>query len=160
MTYNCTYNIITVDTVSTVGFVESKSKEYEEGMVIMDIKISSIAQIPIYEQIENQIKEMIMTGVFTPGMQLPSIRILARDLKVGIITCRRAYDDLCAQGILVTHPGKGVFVADVRTEQIKVINMEMLDVQIRQLCDFAITAGISKSELMEQVNIFFDKHEK
>ena len=126
----------------------------------MQMKISPTGQIPIYEQIENQIKERIMSGVYIPGSQLPSIRILARDLKVGIITCRRAYDDLCAQGILVSHPGKGMFVADIRKEQLKEINMDLLKNQVRDICEFSRVSGISKLELIENINMLFDEIEK
>ena len=128
--------------------------------VEMQIKISSITQMPIYEQIEIQIKEMIMTGMYTPGTQLPSIRILARDLKVGIITCRRAYDDLCAQGILVSHPGKGVFVANILKEQLKSINMDIITDQLRGICEFARVSGISRLEIIENINLIFNKIEE
>ncbi|WP_139197236.1 GntR family transcriptional regulator [[Clostridium] fimetarium] len=126
----------------------------------MQIKISSITQIPIYEQIEIQIKEMIMAGMYTPGTQLPSIRILARELKVGIITCRRAYDDLCAQGILVSQPGKGVFVANIQMEHLKNINMELLTDQLKGICEFARASGISRSELIENINAIYNKKEE
>ena len=122
----------------------------------MEIQISSINQTPIYEQIENQIKEMIRIGVYTTGSQLPSIRILARDLKVGIITCRRAYDDLCAQGILISHPGKGVFVADMQADQIEEINKDALFLQLDELCKSAKKAGIKRTEFMAHVNQMFD----
>jgi len=126
----------------------------------MQIKISSIIPIPIYEQIEIQIKEMIMADMYTPGTQLPSIRILARELKVGIITCRRAYDDLCTQGILVSHPGKGVFVANIKKEQLKTINLELLTDQLRGICEFARISGISRLEIIEDINLIFNKMEE
>ena len=126
----------------------------------MQMKISSINPIPIYEQIEIQIKEMIMAGTYTPGTQLPSIRILARDLKVGIITCRRAYDDLCAQGILVSHPGKGMFVANIQKEQLKRINMDIIADQLRGICEFARVSGVSKLEMIENINLIFNKIEE
>ena len=126
----------------------------------MQMKISSITPIPIYEQIEIQIKEMIMAGTYTPGTQLPSIRILARDLKVGIITCRRAYDDLCAQGILVSHPGKGMFVANIQKEQLKRINMDIIADQLRGICEFARVSGVSRLEMIENINLIFNKIEE
>ena len=124
------------------------------------MKISSITSIPIYEQIELQIKAMIMAGIYIPGTQLPSIRILARDLKVGIITCRRAYDDLCAQGILISHPGKGVFVANIQREQLKSINMNLLTDQLRGICEFARVSEISRLEIIEDINLIFNKMEE
>jgi GntR family transcriptional regulator len=122
----------------------------------MEIQISSVNQTPIYEQIENQIKDMIRMGVYKSGEQLPSIRILARDLKVGIITCRRAYDDLCAQGILISHPGKGVFVADIQVKQMQEINRDAVWKQLGEICQTAKKAGIKRTELIEYVNQMFD----
>lgn len=126
----------------------------------MEIQISSVNQTPIYEQIENQIKDMILMGAYQRGSQLPSIRILARDLKVGIITCRRAYDDLCAQGILVSHPGKGVFVADLQAEQMEGIDKDMVVKQLHELCQSAKRVGIGRSEFIESANQMFDKLEE
>lgn len=126
----------------------------------MEIQISSVNQMPIYEQIENQIKDMIRLGVYKSGEQLPSIRILARDLKVGIITCRRAYDDLCAQGILVSHPGKGVFVAEMQAEQLQEINTDSLFLQLDEICQSAQKAGIKRTELIEHMNQTFDQMEE
>jgi len=101
-----------------------------------------------------------MADMYTPGTQLPSIRILARELKVGIITCRRAYDDLCTQGILVSHPGKGVFVANIKKEQLKTINLELLTDQLRGICEFARISGISRLEIIEDINLIFNKMEE
>jgi GntR family transcriptional regulator len=126
----------------------------------MEIQISSVNQMPIYEQIENQIKDMIRLGVYKSGEQLPSIRILARDLKVGIITCRRAYDDLCAQGILISHPGKGVFVAEMQAKQMEDINRDAVWKQLDDLCEMAQKAGIERTEFVEYVNQMFDQMEE
>lgn len=126
----------------------------------MEIQISSVNQMPIYEQIENQIKDMIRIGVYKSGEQLPSIRILARDLKVGIITCRRAYDDLCAQGILVSHPGKGVFVADMQANQIEEISKDALFLQLDEICKSAKKAGIERTEFIEHANRMFNQMEE
>lgn len=125
----------------------------------MDIFISSSTQTPIYEQIENQIKELIMNGTYTPGMQLPSIRILARELKVGIITCRRAYDDLCEQGFLISRPGKGVFVAEIATDNLKKIASDQLKKQLNELCNNAKLSGIQEKEIIEYIHDFFHETE-
>jgi Predicted transcriptional regulators len=121
----------------------------------MNLFISSSTQTPIYEQIESQIRELIMNGTYTPGMQLPSIRILARELKVGIITCRRAYDDLCEQGFLISHPGKGVFVAEIAKENVKMIALEQLKKQVTELCNNAKKSGIQEDEIIESIHDFF-----
>lgn len=66
---------------------------------------------PIYEQMKNQIRAQILSGAAKEGEMLPSIRTVAKELRIGVITAKRAYDDLCAEGFLYSVPGKGVFVA-------------------------------------------------
>ena len=78
----------------------------------MHILISYESGIPIYEQIEAELRGQIMRGDLPPDTLLPSIRTLAKELKIGIITAKRAYDDLCAEGFLYSVQGKGVFVAN------------------------------------------------
>lgn len=79
--------------------------------VIMRILISYESGVPIYEQIKCELRGQILRGDLKPDEMLPSIRTLARELKIGIVTARRAYDDLCAEGFLYSVAGKGVFVA-------------------------------------------------
>jgi GntR family transcriptional regulator len=117
----------------------------------MNFKISSMSQTPIYEQLKSQIKELILTGQLEAGEQLPSIRLMAKDLKIGIITCRRAYDDLCEEGFLVSHPGKGVFVAEIQIEKVKLIHRQMLKEQLQDIYVFAIEAGFQKAEIIEVI---------
>lgn len=125
----------------------------------MNIFISSSTQTPIYEQIENQLKELIMNGTYTVGMQLPSIRILARELRVGIITCRRAYDDLCEQGFLISHPGKGIFVAEIAKDNVKNIASDQLKKQLKELCSKAKISGIQEEEMIEYIHDLFRESE-
>ena len=77
----------------------------------MDILISNSSGKPIYEQISRQIKAMILSGELAPGEMLPSIRALAKDLRISVITTKRAYDELEAEGFLYTMAGKGCVVA-------------------------------------------------
>ena len=77
----------------------------------MEIVISNSGSVPIYEQIEAQIKDAILSGELTPGELLPSIRSLANDLRVSVITTKRAYADLEELGFVVTVQGKGTFIA-------------------------------------------------
>ncbi len=117
----------------------------------MRINISPVSKLPIYEQIENQIREQILSGELKPNTQLPSIRELARELKVGVITSKRAYDDLCEEGMLISRQGKGVFVAELDCESIQETQKKLL---LEQLCDiknYADSIGISKDELAEMI---------
>lgn len=118
----------------------------------MNILISPISQTPIYEQIKMQIKELVLSGKLKSGEQLPSIRLMAKDLKVGIITVKRAYDDLCAEQITISLAGRGVFVADIDQEKIKQIHLEMLFERLEEITEFCNSTGISKHELEEQIN--------
>lgn len=77
----------------------------------MHIIISYESGVPIYEQIKNEIRGQILSGELKEGEPLPSIRMLAKELKVGIITAKRAYDDLCAEGFCHSLQGKGIFVS-------------------------------------------------
>ncbi|MGN0817831.1 MAG: GntR family transcriptional regulator, partial [Candidatus Coproplasma sp.] len=77
---------------------------------------------PIYEQIKGQIKEQILSGSLAPNSMLPSIRTLAKELKVGIITAKRAYDELTSEGFAYAVQGKGVFVANITREKIDEIS--------------------------------------
>lgn len=117
----------------------------------MNILISPLSQTPIYEQIRMQIKEQVLSGRLKSGEQLPSIRLMAKDLKVGIITVKRAYDELCAEGIAVSLAGRGIFVAEVNEHKAKQIHLAMLSERLADIVDFCRSTGISKEELLNQI---------
>ena len=85
----------------------------------MDIRISNADARPIYEQLRQQIRKSILSGELKEGEALPSIRALAKDLRISVITTKRAYDELEASGFIFTVPGKGSFVAARDTELIR-----------------------------------------
>lgn len=99
-----------------------------------------------------QIKELVLSGKLKSGEQLPSIRLMAKDLKVGIITVKRAYDDLCAEGITLSIAGRGIFVADIDEKEVKQIHLKMLSESLLEIMVFCKSSGISKQELEEQIN--------
>jgi GntR family transcriptional regulator len=121
----------------------------------LKIIISSVAKKPIYEQIKDQIREYILSGELAKESQLPSIRLLARELKVGIITIKRVYDDLCKEEILVSRPGKGVFVGSLDFVQIKKINIELVKEQLRDIKEYADSVGINKDDIDEILNSLY-----
>ncbi|MBR5474118.1 MAG: GntR family transcriptional regulator [Lachnospiraceae bacterium] len=118
----------------------------------MKLVISAVSKLPIYEQMENQIREQVLSGELAPGTMLPSIRALARECQVGVITSKRAYEDLCAEGILVSHPGKGVFVAEINPDYAKQKRMEQLKEQLSDVWEFAKGAGITAEEVVQMLN--------
>jgi GntR family transcriptional regulator len=113
--------------------------------------------VPIYEQIKLQIKEQILSGKLAPNQPLPSIRTLAKELKVGIITAKRAYDDLTNEGLTYSMQGKGVFVGNVAKEKIAKINCEEMERLLKNAIELSKTNDISKAELLEMLNKFYDE---
>lgn len=118
----------------------------------MKLTVSGLSQIPIYEQIKQQIKEQVFSGTLKSGEQLPSIRMLAKELKVGVITSKRAYDDLCEEGVLVSHQGKGIFVAEISTEDVKANHLQLVEDHLRDAVYAAKQYGISKTEVISALD--------
>jgi len=120
--------------------------------MLLNILISTLSQTPIYEQIQNQIKEMVLSGRIESNEQLPSIRLMAKDLKVGIITVKRAYEELEKDGIVVNLQGRGCFVAEIDRGKVKEIHLGILKERLREIKDFADTSNISQKEMVEVIN--------
>lgn len=118
----------------------------------MNILISTLSQTPIYEQIQNQIKDLVLTGKLKSEEQLPSIRLMAKDLKVGIITVKRAYQELENEGIIVNVQGKGCFVADIDEKKIKEVHLDMLKERLMDIKEFTDSVGINNDEIIEILN--------
>jgi len=118
----------------------------------MNLLISTLSQTPIYEQIQEQIKELVLTGKLSPGEQLPSIRLMAKDLKVGVITVKRAYEELEREGIVVNLQGRGCFVAEIDAQRIKEIHLDQLAERLQEIRAFSTTAGISRAEVIKVLN--------
>lgn len=108
---------------------------------------------PIYEQIKDQIRAQIFSGELKAGEMLPSIRMLAKELTIGIITAKRAYDDLVGEGFLCAVPGKGIFVAERREDDLVGKKLEKLREQLEAAKKFAKESGISEEQ-------FHDLYEK
>lgn len=113
----------------------------------MNIVISIVSETPIYEQIKNQIREKVLSGELAPGTMLPSIRSMARELKVGVITTKRAYEDLCEEGVLISQPGKGVFVAKLDYDSVRNKHMELIKEQLSDIKTYADGVGIGREEI-------------
>jgi GntR family transcriptional regulator len=124
----------------------------DKEVVCINILISALSQTPIYEQIQNQIKEMVLSGNLKSKEQLPSIRLMAKDLKVGIITVKRAYEELEKEGIVVSLQGRGCFVAEIDRVKVKAIHLDMLREQLIEIKEFADASDISPSEMHKVIN--------
>ena len=117
----------------------------------MRIVISSSSGEPIYEQIKKQIVSQIASGALSPGEALPSIRLMAKELGVGIITVKRAYDDLCAGGWCYSLQGKGVFVSPRKTEAEKKFYEELKE-RLRGIASYAAESGVGADKLIDILN--------
>ena len=119
----------------------------------MELIISNSNPSPIYEQIASQIKAAIMDGSLAPGEQLPSIRGLANSLRVSVITTKRAYTDLEAQGFIETVQGRGSFVASGSEEMLREERLREVESQLMAALDSAQLAGVSLPELHETLDL-------
>ncbi len=122
----------------------------------MDIIISNSSGVALYEQIEEQIKSQIMTGELAEGDALPSMRVLAKDLKISIITTKRAYEDLERDGFIYSVTGKGSFVkginGDIVKENMKFAIQELLESAV----DKALLGKVSLDEMSEMLKLLYE----
>lgn len=121
----------------------------------MDIIISNSNDTPIYEQIKKQIKSQIMLGELKAGEILPSIRSLAKDLRVSVITTKNAYEELEKEGYVDTIPGKGTYVANRNIELIKEEQLQKVESLIDTAVSIAKISNISKQEVQSIVDILY-----
>ena len=119
----------------------------------MELIIRNNTNQPIYEQICSQIKTQIIAGKLAPGDALPSIRALAKDLKISVITTKRAYDELEAQGFLYTVAGKGCFVAEKNLDLVREQRLKELESHLAAAAELAKGCGVSREELHEMLRI-------
>lgn len=117
----------------------------------MNILIDNKSGAPIYDQIYSQIKSQIISGVLKENDVLPSIRGLAKDLRISFITTKRAYEELEREGFIYTIPGKGCFVALKNAELIREENLKKIEEHIEQMVQLAASCNLSKEELIEMV---------
>ena len=118
----------------------------------MDIIISNSSDKPIYEQISSQIKNAILLGDLPTGSALPSIRALASDLQVSVITTKRAYSDLESLGFIETHQGKGSFVSGGNLELLREEQLRQIEELLQQAIEKADVAGVSVQELHDIID--------
>ena len=123
----------------------------------MDIIISNDSGVPIYEQIEEQIKGLIMTGELKAGDALPSMRMLAKDLKISVITTKRAYEDLERDGFIESVIGKGSFVKGVNSEIMKESMLVAIEEYFEKAADKAVLGKVSLEELKEVLTIIYEE---
>ena len=123
----------------------------------MNIIISNNSGEPIFEQIENAIKQAIFSNELKEEDMLPSVRSLANDLKISFLTVKRAYDELEQAGFIRTVPGKGSFVAPKNLELIKEEKLKEVQDYIEKIYNISKVANISEDEIKELFKIIFEE---
>ena len=121
----------------------------------MNIIISNSSDKPIYEQIAQQIKKMIISGELSPGEALPSMRFLAKELRISVITTKRAYSDLERDGFIETVTGKGSFVANQNLSFIREEQLRLAEEFLQKAVDVARSSDISWAELSELLELLY-----
>lgn len=121
----------------------------------MNIIISNSSGQPIYEQIISQIKAMIISGELKEGDALPSMRLLAKELRISVITTKRAYEELEREGFIVSITGKGSFVAGTNPDFIKEEQLRKIELLLSEAVDAAKTSGIGLGELNELLALLY-----
>ena len=124
----------------------------------MNIIISNIAGVPIYEQIKAQVKSEIINGSISEGDLLPSIRQLARDLKISVITTTRAYSDLEQEGFVVTVPGKGCYVLPQNTDLIREQKLREIENHLTDAISAAKIIKLPNSDLKQMLNVLMEEN--
>lgn len=121
----------------------------------MNIVISNSAGVPIYEQITAQFKEMILSGELNEGDALPSMRALAKELRVSVITTKRAYEDLERDGFIESYTGKGSFVKSKSQDFLREENLRAIDEHLSNAVSYAKRCELSLGELTELLEILY-----
>ncbi|MDR7871697.1 MAG: GntR family transcriptional regulator [Tissierellaceae bacterium] len=123
----------------------------------MDIIISNSNKKPIYEQIASQIKNMILNGGLKEGDALPSMRALAQELRISVITTKRAYEELEKDGFIVSATGRGSFVAGMNLEFIREEQLRRAEGYLQKSVDIAKSSDITVDELIEILNTLYEE---
>ena len=122
----------------------------------MTVFIDNKNGAPIYDQIYSQIKNQIISGELAENEPLPSIRALAKDLRISVVTTKRAYDELEREGFIYTQPAKGSFVAPKNTELLKEQNMKKIEEMLDEIMQLAASCGITKRDIADMLELAGD----
>ena len=122
----------------------------------MNIIITNSGGVPIYEQIASQIKGLILSGELKEGDPLPSMRALAQDLRVSIITTKRSYEILETEGLIESYTGRGSFVSAQNPELLREQNLRSIEEKLSEAVEIAKRSGVDRAELMEILGMLYD----
>ena len=125
----------------------------------MQVLIDNRSGLPIYDQIYSQIKAQIISGALGEDTLLPSIRNLAKDLRISVITTKRAYDELEKEGFIYTVAGKGCFVAPKNVELLREENLRQIERHIEEIARLAGACGLGVGDVAEMVRLIMEGEE-
>ena len=123
----------------------------------MDIIISNSSSKPIYEQIISQMKGLILSGAIAAGDALPSIRFLAKELRISVITTKRAYEELEQEGFIVTIPGKGSFVSEKNTEFVREEHLRKMEEHLLEAIHCGKESGMQLEDMQNALRTLFEE---
>lgn len=123
----------------------------------MHIFIDNKSGVPIYDQIYTQIKNHIISGELQADAPLPSIRSLAKDLRISAITTKRAYDELEKEGFIYTVAAKGCFVAPKNVEWLREENLKKIEAHMQEIVRLAASCGLSRQEIADMVSVYTEE---
>lgn len=125
----------------------------------MKIIISNSSSVPIYEQIKNAIMNQIISKELKENESLPSIRTLASDIRISVMTIKKAYDELEKEGYIISRQGKGTFVAPINTELAKEQAKKDIETHLKEIVEIADKYAIDKNDIMDIFSIFYGSDE-
>ncbi len=123
----------------------------------MQIIVSNSSEKPIYEQVYTQIKTQILSGNLKEGDALPSMRMLAKELRISVITTKRAYEELERDGFIVSQTGKGSFVAQKNLEIVKEQHLRQIEEHMQEIAKLSAMCGLSLNELQEMLKTIYEE---
>ena len=127
--------------------------------MVLYVLIDNKSGVPIYEQIYSQIKNQIISGALKENEMLPSIRGLAKDLRISFVTTKRAYDELEKEGFIYTLPAKGCYVAPKNVELLREENLKKIEDHIEQILQLAASCNLSREDILAMVNFSLEEKE-
>ena len=126
----------------------------------MNLIISNTSGKPIYEQIYTQVKNCIISGELSPGEALPSIRALAKDLRISVITTTRAYDELERDGFIDRVPGKGCYVAEKNLELVREAHLKQIEEHMTEIVTLAAGCSLSEEDTVQMLRLIWENEGK
>lgn len=122
----------------------------------MKILISTTMNMPIYEQIVNQIRDAVIRGELKEGEGMPSIRVLARELQVSVITTKRAYEELEKEGVIESVPGRGFYVCRQNNDHLREKQLMNIEKKFSDLIKESRSAGMGLEDILEMIRVLYN----